>query len=125
MSAVNSVAQSAANSVVNAEFGARLRRIEKTNRRLARGWKPRMDRSGLVTLVPTHRFRVPRISLFVVLVGFFVFKGYLLTALGTAAYDAKLALLGEGTVVERAGAWVMQPDPVSLRVGEALAALLG
>ena len=50
----------------------------------------------------------------------FVFKVLLFVALGEGTYMGRLSLLQQGGVVERAAAWVMQPDPAT----RALAALL-
>lgn len=72
-----------------------------------------MDDSGLVTIQPARRIRLPQLTLFSVLCGFFVFKGYLVAALGDAVYSEKIALLDAGTVVEKAGAFVMQADPLT------------
>lgn len=72
-----------------------------------------MDRSGLITIQPTTRVRLPQLTLLSVLCGFFVFKGCLLAALGDSVYAEKLALLDAGTVVERIGAFAMQSDPLT------------
>lgn len=112
-------------SAAHSGFTSRLRKIDKRNRRLAEGWKPRLNRNGLITLEPARRVRLPLFTPLFVLAGFFVFKGYLLAALGAPAYAEKIALLGAGTFVERAGAWTMQVDPLTGWVAQLLAPAVG
>jgi len=51
-------------------------------------------------------------------IGFFVFKGLILAHLGESTFEARLATLSQGSVVEQSGAWIMQPDPVSQAIAQ-------
>jgi hypothetical protein len=48
----------------------------------------------------------------------------MLFSLGGTDYDARVASLSSGTVVERAGAWVLSPDPVTTWVAHTLNKLI-
>ena len=55
---------------------------------------------------------------------FFLFKAFLMANLGLGVYEERVARLGQGTVVEQAGGWVMQPDPVSVAIAEQISSVL-
>lgn len=96
------------------EFDKRLRRIERRNRRLSHGAVPYIDSTGLVSYRPRRSgLRLPLRGLFLLALGFIVFKGLVLAHLGPDLYDERVEALRMGTVIERGGAWAMQVDPAS------------
>ncbi|MEY8841766.1 hypothetical protein AB9K41_22285 [Cribrihabitans sp. XS_ASV171] len=103
------------------DFDRRVRRLAKKHNALAGGYRTQMRPDGLIVMKP-RRAR-PGISLRAVIVfvaGFLLFKGVLLASVGLQTYEDRVTRLAQGTTAERAGAWVMQADPVSLRVSEIL-----
>jgi hypothetical protein len=95
-------------------FYERLRRLGQKHRALARGYRARMRSDGLIVLVPKRTFVAlsPR-PLAIVLVIFVLVKGALMAGLGVQNYEGRVSHLQTGTALDRAGAAVMQPDPVS------------
>lgn len=55
---------------------------------------------------------------------FLAFKGLLLASLGAEGYESRIGRLAAGSTVEKAGAWVMSPDPASLWIAETLQRIL-
>jgi len=104
----------------NLQFDKRVRRIVRgQSRRAANGAVLRMNSDGLIEARP--RRRGPRFPLkgLVLLIGAgMLFKGFLLAHLGGIAYSERVGILADGTIVEQAGAWIMQPDPVTLQLAE-------
>ncbi len=81
---------------------------------MAHGHVPSLRDDGLI--VPRPRRARRRFSLGPLLFGILallLFKGTFLFHLGPADYADRLARLERGSVIERAGARVMRPDPVS------------
>ena len=102
-------------------FDARLKRIDRKHAKLANGYTARVSRDGLIIFRPKRR--KPSISLrgiALLIVGFLCFKGIVMAHLGGTVYEDRLAALKEGTIVEQAGAFVMQGDPVTVYVAEKL-----
>lgn len=103
------------------EFTQRVNRLNKKHQKMSRGYRATMRKDGLVVMRPQRvSSAVPAKVLLLTLVGFFAFKAFLLSHLGPTGYQYRIDSLNEGTPVEKAGAWVMQIDPVS----QALAAQL-
>lgn len=107
-------------------FQTRLRRINRSHRRLSRGYVQLIERDGMLIPVARPRARVgfPTSGLIMLIVAILVFKGFLFAALGESAYDRKLAGFADGTGFEKAGAWVMQADPITRWVGDQIAPML-
>lgn len=62
---------------------------------------------------------------FVLLVALFLaFKGVVIAHLGPETYVAAIHKLEDGAAVERAGAFIMRPDPVSRAVAVRLGAVM-
>lgn len=101
-------------TVKQLEFSQRVHRLNKKHAKLNRGYRATMRKDGLVVMKPQRiRSAVPAKMLLICLAGLFAFKTFLLTSLGASAYQYRVDSLAEGTSVEKAGAWVMQIDPVS------------
>ncbi|MBB93563.1 MAG: hypothetical protein CML68_03010 [Rhodobacteraceae bacterium] len=108
-------------------FDQRLHRIERSRRRMANGYELQMQNDGLIVARPRRSRSLgvsPRVVILAV-AGLLAFKGFLIAALGPVAYDERVDKLWNGTVVEQAGAWFMQMDPVSREIGARLAPYLG
>jgi hypothetical protein len=71
-----------------------------------------------------YRPRFPLKGLLAVLFLGFLFKGFLFAYLGEAAYGERVATLKGGSVLEQAGAWVMQPDPITALAADGIALIL-
>ncbi len=99
------------------DFDRRMRRIVKNHRRLDRGFVAAIDENGLLVAKPQRA--LPRISyswMIGMLTMLFMFKVYLFAVLGPTTYDERVTKLANGTVIEQAGAFVMQADPLTVWV---------
>ncbi len=96
------------------QFERRIDRLTKKHQAMARGYSARMRSDGLIEIKPrrAHLRFSPR-GLFLFIAAFVVFKAFLLANLGADTYDQRVSRLQEGTAVEKAGAFVMQIDPLS------------
>lgn len=101
------------------DFDERLRRIDKQQRTLSRGFILSVNRDGLIVAKPeSSRFRFPwRVVLFL-LVAVMGFKIALHAYIGAEAYGERLARLANGTVAERASAYVLHADPVTIWIAD-------
>jgi hypothetical protein len=108
------------------EFDRRIRRLMRKHDKLSHGVVHRVGPDGLITAHPRRRLPLPplRTILMIVAVGF-LFKAYLLFALGTATYDERLAKLEAGNAFEQIGAVVMTPDPASVWIAAQMSLLFG
>lgn len=97
-----------------AEFGQRIRRIDRHHRKLAKGFVTTMDGDGLVVARPQRKSSgaVAR-GLFLCLVSLLCFKGFLLAELGADVYIERMAQMQGGSTFEQFGAYAMRPDPVT------------
>lgn len=106
-------------------FSKRLRRLDRKHRAMARGYETYMRPDGLIVAKPNGpRPRLPIKPLILCAACFFLFKAFLMTQLGPLVYDERVARLEAGTVVEQAGAWAMQSDPVSVWISAHLTSSL-
>lgn len=95
----------------------RLTRIEAKRRSISKGAVYSVNHDGLIISRPRRRgLRFPLQGVFFAIVGLMMFKVGLILALGQGTYAARINILAEGTVFERAGAWVMTADPATLWV---------
>ncbi len=107
------------------EFHKRQRAVQKKHVRMARGYVTKLERNGVITQKPDVKApaRGLRVVLFLALL-FLAFKSFVLASLGIEDYTLRLAKLETGSTVEQAGAWLMQLEPVSLKLAELVAPLL-
>jgi len=97
------------------QFGMRLKQIDRNHRQLAKGYVTSINHDGLIIARPHQRAsRAPLRAIFLCLLALMLFKGFLFAQLGETAYDARMAQLGSGTMFEKAGAYVMTPDPATV-----------
>ena len=107
--------------VVDQRFHKRLRRIIRRHRLLAAGYTMKLNSDNLLVAHPRHLSpKFPWRAMATVLVVGFGFKAFLIAALGDATYLSRLGGLSHGHALERAGAWVMQPDPLSQMVADVM-----
>lgn len=104
-----------------AGFEARLKKIDRKRTRMAHGYKGAVSRDGLIVFRPARRQRgIPLRAIVLLIVGFFVFKGMVMAHTGASIYDERVAALQNGTVIEQAGAFVMQSDPITIGIAQQL-----
>ena len=104
-----------------AGFEARLKKLDRKHTRLAQGYKGTVSRDGLIVFRPTRRQRgIPLRAIVMLVVGFFVFKGMVMAHTGAAIYDARVDALKSGTMIEQAGAFAMQSDPITVGIAQQL-----
>ncbi|SEN37985.1 hypothetical protein SAMN04488003_11477 [Loktanella fryxellensis] len=97
-----------------AGFHARIRRILRHRQRLARGYRLRVDRNNLIVpQVQRVRLRFPWRSLAIVLLVGLGFKTWVTVSLDPDAYAARVQILNDGSILDRAVAAVMLPDPAT------------
>jgi hypothetical protein len=107
------------------DFNARLRRIEGHHARLTSGYVGKVRKDGLIVFQPRRRRRVlPLRGLIHLALGFVFFKAVVLAHLGGVAYEARVAQLADGHLIEQAGAAIMRPDPLSRWMAGHLAPVL-
>jgi len=106
-------------------FGRRIRRLDRTRRAMDRGFSARVRADGLVVVEPRRaRVRLPFAPILLTVAALILFKGVLLASVGGDAYQDQLVTLRSGSVLEQAGAWVMQADRISTFVAERIATVL-
>jgi hypothetical protein len=98
--------------------------LRKKHTRMARGYRTRMDRSGLIIQEPDLKLApiVVRLLSFVVVL-FMGFKVMVLTGLGAEAYALNVAHLAQGSAFDRLGAFLMQIDPITAGLAHLVAPL--
>ncbi len=107
------------------DFDRRLRRLDRKQRAMTRGYTTRIRPDGLIVVQPRRsgpRIRLRAILFF--LVAFLAFKGFMIATIGPASYEQRVLTLAEGTGVEKAGAWVMQIDPASQYIADQIGPIL-
>lgn len=109
--------------MVNAatDFSKRMKRINRAHTRLENGYISVVGKDGLIITKPKRRGAGFPLKILATLVfGFFAFKILLLSQLGPQNYDNRVDLLSKGSVIEQAGAFVLQADALSLSIAEQL-----
>ena len=107
--------------LAQAPFEKRLRRIVKSHQRMANGVTYRVDGNGLIQAQPRiYNPKFPLRGLILMIGTAFLFKGYIFASLGETTYAERVSKLSEGTLIEKAGGWIMQADPATLAVAQVL-----
>ena len=107
-------------------FYRREQALRRKHIRMSHGYVTKLNRNGVIEQVPDRRIggtclgRLARAAL--ILTGF---KVLTLVWLGETAYQSNLETLSQGMLHERAGAWVMQIDPVTRKLSSLVAPHLG
>ena len=96
------------------DFDERVSRLSAKHEKLQRGYVGQITRDGLIVFRPKRRrlSLSPR-GLALVAIGFVFFKSVIVAHLGLETYSERIAALQDGTMVEQAGAFIMQPDPAT------------
>ncbi|MCF3593164.1 hypothetical protein LZG00_04055 [Rhodobacteraceae bacterium LMO-12] len=100
-------------------FDERLHRIGRSGRRPKKAYTPVVGPDGLI--VVRRRSSGPKVpvrGLIYLACGFILFKSIALAQFGAQGYEDRLAMLSEGTAVEKVSAWVMQADRATLWVAD-------
>lgn len=106
-------------------FDKRLKRIVRKHDRMQKGYVKTVTSDGLIVARPrVYRPKFPLKGLVVLIVAGFLFKGFLFASLGEAAYGERVTSLKTGSVMEQAGAWVMQADPATVMIADMLKGIL-
>ena len=109
----------------NVPFDKRLKKIVRRHDKMSNGVVRSVSSDGLIVAKPRlYRPRFPLKGLLAVLFLGFLFKGFLFAYLGEAGYAERVGTLAGGTMLEQAGAWVMQPDPVTLMAADGIGLIL-
>lgn len=107
-------------------FRKRENALRRKHMRMAQGFTTKMDRSGLIVQVPDNKLSGFGLRLIFRLVLFFMaLKVLTLAWLGQEAYLDHLTTLSQGSAYEKAGAWIMQIDPVTGTLVDLISPLLG
>jgi hypothetical protein len=103
------------------QFVKRIKKLERKDRAFDRGFETMLRADGLLIVKPRRRgFGISGKSVFVFLAAFLLFKGLAVAHLGPVTYEERVAQLNSGTFAEKAAAWVMTPDPVSVFVANTI-----
>lgn len=97
------------------QFNQRLKTLGNKHAKMTNGYTSHVRGDGLIVVKPKRATRrgFPMLGLLALVAGFFVFKAIMFASLGDITYNERVAKLGNSTMVEQAGAWVMQADPVT------------
>ena len=107
------------------EFDSRLNSIDRKRTKLAQGYASKVGKDGLIIFRPKRRKSgLPLRGLLYLFLGFTFFKAVIIAHLGAPLYEDRLAQLAQGSIVEQAGAVVMQSDPVSQKLSAYLRPIL-
>ncbi|HCP80301.1 MAG TPA: hypothetical protein DIT67_01450 [Octadecabacter sp.] len=104
---------------IDASLDKRLNKIARNHERMRRnGVVHRVGKDGLIRSRPrlvSDRFPLKGVMLIVAL--FVAFKSLLFAQLGAGNYAEKIEALRSGSMIERAGAVLMQEEPVTVAIG--------
>ena len=107
------------------EFDSRLNSIDRKRTKLAQGYASKVGKDGLIIFRPKRRKSgLPLRGLLYLFLGFTFLKAGIIAHLGAPLYEDRLAQLAQGSIVEQAGAVVMQSDPVSQKLSAYLRPIL-
>ena len=99
-----------------AHFHKRLGAVGRKHAAMAQGYTTQVRGDGLI-VVQAKRGKARRFfpvkGLAALILGFFIFKAFMLASLGEITYNERVAKLQQGTQIEQGGAYVMQIDPVT------------
>ncbi|MEW2912683.1 hypothetical protein [Leisingera sp. JC11] len=107
------------------QFQSRLKHINRKHTAMSEGFSAKMRPDGLLVIQPRRvQSRISARTVVFFAAAFLLFKGFLMAALGFGSYDERVRALAEGSVIERAGAFVMQADPASVYVAQKIGPVL-
>lgn len=113
------------------EFDKRLVKIERSGRRSGKGKRSKRASTPVIGpdgMIVVRRRKTgtnfPVRGLIYLAAGFILFKSIALAQFGEQGYNDRLSQLFAGTIVEQAGAWVMQIDPATFWVADKIRPIL-
>ena len=107
------------------EFDRRMRRISRRHTKLSQGYVTAVNDDGLVVAKPRRPGNHSLLrGLIVIALIIIIFKGFLHAQLGPQAYQDRVDSLAAGTIVEKAGAFAMTADPVTLWISAQVVSLV-
>ena len=107
------------------EFDRRMRRISRRHSKLSQGYVTTVNSDGLVIARPRRRSsRATLRGVAMVVIVLVLFKGFLHSQIGSAAYAERVDGLSQGSMVEKGGAFVMVADPLTLWLSERFSSLV-
>lgn len=107
------------------EFDRRMRRIHRRHSKLSHGYVTSINDDGLVVAKPARRGRNATARAAVIVIALIlVFKGVVLAQLGPQAYADRVAALKAGSGFDKAGAFIMQPDPITIWIADKAVSLV-
>ena len=108
-------------SVASPRFNKRLSKIVRNHQRMSYGVAHVMSKDGLVSQrARTYNPKFPLRGLVLLISTAFLFKAYIHATIGAGDYQSRLATLADGSLIEKAGAWVMQADTVTVTISNIL-----
>lgn len=104
---------------IDAQLNKRINRVvRKHNKMRTNGVVHRVGRDGLIRSRPRLiRPHLPLRGVAIIMILFFAFKAVLFAQLGSGNYQSRIDALQAGNAVERAGAFLMQREPVTEMLG--------
>jgi hypothetical protein len=109
----------------NVPFDKRLKQIVRKHEKLSKGGVKTVTSDGLIVVKPrVYRPKFPLKGMILLIVVGFLFKGLFLASVGEVAYGERVNGLMQGSVMDRAGAWVMQIDPATLIIANFMSDVL-
>ncbi len=103
----------------HAHFINRLTSLGRKHAQMTHGYVTRVGKDGLITVKPKRPRRgFPFKAMMIFIAGFFMFKAFMLAAVGPITYNERLSKLENGTVIEQAGAVALKIDPVTEKLAD-------
>ena len=104
---------------IDASLNVRLRRVVRKHAKMRRnGVVYRVGRDGLIRARPSLiRPQMPLQGVAIIFGLLILFKSVMFAQIGAGNYAAKIDALRSGTTFERAGAVLLQEEPVTIAVG--------
>ncbi len=107
------------------DFGKRVKRINKRHRKLANGYVSSVNHDGLIIArVRRSGPSFPWKGIALCFIAFFAFKGFLYSQLGETSFNERVDTLRSGTYIEKAGAYAMSADPVTVWIATQIRTVL-
>jgi len=104
---------------IDADLNKRLKRVVRKHERMKEnGVVHSVGRDGLIRSRPRlFKFQFPIKSVMLVVALLVVFKAMIYAQSGAGEYVAQVEELRDGSTVEQVGAFIMQDEPVTVRLG--------
>ena len=111
-------------SMSGISFDKRLRNIVRDHQRLNTGAVHAIRADGLIVARPrVYNPKFPLRGILLLIGSAVLFKAYIFAHLGVAVYTDRVERLAEGSLVEKAGAWFMQADAVTVAFAQVLTSI--